>query len=167
MNNMAGPVKLHPDLSEFLQLLNECGVEYLLVGGYALAAHGHVRYTKDIDFWVSPTDANVARILDVLERFGFTDTQECATTLRSSDGIVSLGREPVRIDLLTHIPGVEFALARKRRIDTQLAGVPVALICREDLIRAKLASDRLQDRADLEELAVPAGRLKTRDEDSK
>jgi hypothetical protein len=80
---------------------------------------------------------------------------------------VSLGREPVRINLLSHIPGVDFALARKRRIDTQLAGVPVALICREDLIRAKLASNRLQDRADLEELAVPADRLTTRNEDSK
>lgn len=149
-------IKLHPDLNEFLQLLNELQVEYLLVGGYALAAHGHVRYTKDIDFWVGPTAENVDRILEVLRRFGFNDLGESATTLSSADGILTLGREPVKIDLLTNIPGLEFAVARKRRTETSIGGTPVAVICREDLVKAKLASNRLRDLADLEELGVPA-----------
>lgn len=162
MSDMDGPIRLHPDLSEFLSLLNELKVEYLLVGGYALAAHGHVRYTKDIDFWVSPEAGNVQRLLQVLKRFGFDDLGDSARTLSSADGILSLGREPVRIDLLTHIPGLDFVTSRSRRIEVQLAGLPVALICREDLIRAKLASDRLQDRADLEELGVPASLIPAR-----
>jgi len=146
---------LHPDLNEFLQLLNALGVEYLLVGGYALAAHGHVRYTKDIDFWVAPSAANVDRLLEVLRRFGFSDVGDSAKTLSSNDGVLSLGREPVKIDLLTNIPGLEFASALKRRTETLLGGTPVAVICREDLIKAKLASGRLRDRADLEDLGIP------------
>jgi|CXWL01.1.fsa_nt_gi hypothetical protein len=154
MNKMDG-ITLHPDLREFLQLLGECQVEYLLVGGYALAAHGHVRYTKDIDFWVAPNPDNVDRVIRVLERFGFTDLEDVDQTLRSTDGIVTLGREPARIDLLTHIPGLDFQVARKRKIETRIAGIPVSVICREDLVSAKLASNRLRDRADLEELGVP------------
>ncbi len=154
MDTMDG-ITLHPDLNEFLQLLNALQVEYLLVGGYALAAHGHVRYTRDIDFWVAPTTENVIRILEVLRRFGFDDVGDSETTLSSADGILTLGREPVKIDLLTNIPGLEFAVARKRRTETSLGGTPVSVICREDLVKAKLASNRLRDLADLEELGVP------------
>lgn len=105
---------------------------------------------------MAPTAENVVRILEVLRRFGFNDVGDSATTLSSADGILTLGREPVKIDLLTNIPGLEFAVARKRRTETWLGGTPVAVICREDLVKAKLASNRLRDLADLEELGVPA-----------
>jgi hypothetical protein len=62
---------LNKDFKEFVELLNSTGVEYLLVGGYALAAHGHPRYTGDLDIWVEPTPANVTRLLGALELIGF------------------------------------------------------------------------------------------------
>lgn len=148
-------MNLHRDLREFLQLLNSNHVEYLLVGGYALAAHGHVRFTKDIDFWVDPSASNAEKIISVLRQFGFDDVGSAASTLTSPDGILTLGRSPARIDLLTSIPGVEFEIAWKRRIETQIDGVDATVICREDLVKAKLASRRLQDLADLQELGIP------------
>ena len=62
---------LNRDFNEFAELLNAGGVDYLVVGGYALAAHGHPRYTGDIDFWVRSEPANLARLLDALKKFGF------------------------------------------------------------------------------------------------
>ena len=98
---------LNRDFKEFAELLNAEGVEYLVVGGYALAAHGHPRYTGDIDFWLRPSSENIDRLLKVLRRFGFESLGLKAADF-GPDSVVQLGQPPRRIDLLTSIDGVEF-----------------------------------------------------------
>jgi hypothetical protein len=91
---------LNSDFKGFAELLNANAVEYLVVGGYALAAHGHPRYTGDIDFWVSHDPANIERLLKVLQAFGFGSLGLTAADF-DADTVVQLGHPPRRIDLLT------------------------------------------------------------------
>ena len=95
---------LNPDFNEFAELLNAHRVDYLLVGGYALAAHGHPRYTGDIDFWVRPAADNIDRLLRVLDAFGFGSLGLKPGDF-AADTVVQLGQPPRRIDLLTSIDG--------------------------------------------------------------
>ena len=99
---------LNSDFKEFAELLNANGVEYLVVDGYALAAHGHPSYTGDIVFWVSHEAASIERLLDVLQAFGFGSLGLTANAF-AADTVVQLGPPPGRIDLLTGIDGVDFA----------------------------------------------------------
>ena len=94
------------DFSEFVSLLNAHGVEYLVVGGYALAAHGHPRFTGDLDIWLQQSKANASRVLDALRAFGFGSLDISVSGLLKPDGVVQLGYPPGRIDLLTSIDGV-------------------------------------------------------------
>jgi hypothetical protein len=107
--------KLQNDLSEFIALLNSTGVEYLVVGGHAVAFHGHPRLTGDIDFFVRPTQENGARIVDVLNQFGFGQLLLRPEDFSTQGRVVQLGRPPNRIDLLTSISGVDFDEACPRR----------------------------------------------------
>lgn len=145
---------LNRDFKEFAELLNARGVEYLVVGGYALAAHGHPRYTGDIDFWVRPTPDNLARLLDALHDFGFG-----SLGLKREDfdpgTVVQLGQPPRRIDLLTAIDGVDFDDCFARREAVDLSGVTLHIIGLEDFKTNKRASGRLKDLADLEQLEPP------------
>ncbi|MCC7152009.1 MAG: nucleotidyltransferase [Rubrivivax sp.] len=145
---------LNRDFKEFAELLNARGVDYLVVGGYALAAHGHPRYTGDIDFWVRPTAENLGRLLAALQDFGF-GSLGLALEDFSPDTVVQLGQPPRRIDLLTTIDGVEFDACFARRERVVLAGVPLHIIGLEDFKTNKLASGRLKDLADLESLEPP------------
>ena len=145
---------LNRDFKEFAALLNSNSVEYLLIGGYALAAHGHPRYTGDIDFWVSPERANVDRLLHVLAVFGFGSLGLKAEDF-SGDSVVQLGRPPQRIDLLTQIDGVSFVDCWVRRQRVCVDGVELHLIGLEDFKANKRASGRLKDLADLEALEPP------------
>lgn len=92
-------MKIQKDLREFIELLNSHGVEYLVVGGHAVAFHGYPRYTGDIDFLVRPTEENASRIVAVLESFGFSDAHEIKVSLTQPEKIVQLGRPPNRIDI--------------------------------------------------------------------
>lgn len=148
-------MKLNRDCKEFLSLLNSSDVRYLVVGGYALGAHGHVRYTKDLDIWLDTTEKNIAGLIDVLKRFGFDSLNISASDFTTPGTMVQLGYEPARIDLLTRVSGLDFDPSYRRRIDTTLDGVPITLICREDLRRNKMASGRLRDLADVEALGYP------------
>ena len=114
---------LNRDFKEFAELLNAKGVEYLVVGGYALAAHGHPRYTGDIDFWVRPTPDNIDRLLEALDDFGFGSLGLTASDF-DTETVVQLGHPPRRIDLLTAIYGVAFEACFARRDQVELAGVP-------------------------------------------
>ena len=93
-------MKLQRDLREFVGLLNSTGVEYLVVGGHAVAYHGHPRFTGDIDFFIRPTARNAAAVLRALEQFGFGSLGIDAETLQQPNQVVQLGRLPNRIDLL-------------------------------------------------------------------
>ena len=142
---------LNRDFKEFAESLDAQGVEYLVVGGYALAAHGHPRYTGDIDFWVRPSADNIARLLQALKAFGFGSLGLTAADFQP-DTVVQLGQPPRRIDLLTSIDGVAFDDAYGRRERVLLDGQLLAIIGLADFKANKRASGRLKDLADLESL---------------
>ena len=142
---------LHRDFKEFAELLDAHGVEYLLVGGYALAAFGHPRYTGDIDFWVSRAPENVARLLCVLNDFGFESMGLEARDF-GPDDVIQLGHPPRRIDRLTTLDGVEFAECFARREQVVMNGTRLWLIGVEDFKSNKRATGRAKDLADLESL---------------
>ena len=143
---------LNKDFKEFVALLDSTNVEYLLVGGYALAAHGHPRYTGDIDFWVNPTPENAARLMQALTAFGFGGLGLTRDDFMQPDAVVQLGYPPARIDLLTAIDGVSFDACYARRRRLRVDGVELSLIDVDDLRANKRASGRLKDLADLEAL---------------
>jgi predicted nucleotidyltransferase len=145
-------MRLQKDLREFIGLLNSHGVEYLLVGGYALAFHGAPRYTGDIDLFVRGTQENAARIERAIAAFGFAPLGLGAADFVRPDAIVQLGQPPNRIDLLTSITGVGFEEAWAGRAAGDLDGLPVYFIGREAFLKNKRATGRTQDRADLERL---------------
>lgn len=145
-------MKLHSDLREFVELLNSRAVEYLVVGGHAVAFHGHPRFTGHIDFLLATTPANAERVIACLTDFGFTDLAIAANDLLVSGRVVQLGRPPNRIDLLTSISGIEFDEAWQTRVAGTLDGLPVAYLGRDALRTNKLASGRAKDLADVEAL---------------
>ncbi|MBX3131229.1 MAG: hypothetical protein KF718_31205 [Polyangiaceae bacterium] len=141
-----------PDWIDLCRLFDAHHVDYLLVGGQAVIAHGYPRLTKDFDLWVRATVANGARILDALSAFGTPLTNLSADQFTNPSTIIMLGRDPFRVDLLTDIPGVDFVTAWSRRTSVTLEGLEVPLISLEDLIQNKRAVGRLQDLADVEAL---------------
>ena len=140
------------DFKEFLRLLRAHGVEYLLIGGWAVGYHGYPRSTDDLDVWVAIAPANAARVVETLREFGF-DVPELSTELfLQNDQIVRMGIEPVRIEVSTSISGVEFDECYRERLETTLDDEPVSLISLRHLRINKKASGRLKDLSDLENL---------------
>ena len=141
-------------LREFIELLNSHRVDYLIAGGYALAFHGHPRYTGDIDILVRASPENAGRLEQVISAFGFADTGLGAKDFLGPDQIVQLGQPPNRVDLLTSITGVGFDEAWANRVSAKLEGLPVFFIGLDSLVKNKKATGRTQDQADLETLTV-------------
>lgn len=144
-------VQLPSDFREFLSLLNQARIEYLVVGGYAVGYHGHARATKDIDIWVSDARGNVQRLVEVLREFGF-DAPVLAQWVADSQKTLRMGYPPVRIEVLTQVSGVQFSEAYPARIRAELDGIPVNIISLQHLKANKQAAGRHQDLADLENL---------------
>lgn len=131
-----------------LSAFAEEDVKYLLVGAYALAVHGLVRATGDIDLWVKTDPDNAARIMAALERFG-APLQQIGQQDFETPGIVfQIGVAPQRIDLLTLIDAVEFDEAWSERQEVEVAGLKVPVIGRRHLMRNKRATGRPKDLAD-------------------
>lgn len=149
---MAGKMTLNPDFKEFIQSLNDNHVRYLVVGGYAVALHGHPRYTKDIDVWVWLDPQNAQKIITAIDQFGFSTLGLTAEDFLVPDQIIQLGYPPNRIDLLTSLPGVVFEDCYSGRFAVEFDGVVVNFIDLEHLKLNKQASGRAQDLADLENL---------------
>jgi len=143
---------LNQDFKEFIASLNDNNVRYLVVGGYAVAFHGHPRYTKDIDIWLGMTPENAGRVVDALAQFGFSALGLQEEDFLVPDQIIQLGYPPARIDLLTSIPAVDFEKCYESRVAVGIDGVGVNFIDLANLKRSKRASGRLQDLADLENL---------------
>lgn len=143
---------LNQDFKEFIQLLNEHDVRYLIIGGYAVAFHGHPRYTKDLDIWIEPDQENAGKLLRALAQFGFASLGLTEADFLEPDQIIQLGYPPNRIDLLTTLPGVEFSRCYAAKVITTIDDTPMNFINLEDLKQNKEASGRLQDLADLENL---------------
>ena len=150
---MAGARKIPRDWSELLALLNSEGIDFLVVGAYALAAHGRERYTKDLDLWLAPTEENARRVAGVLTNFGFPELAPSVREWTMDKAMVQLGREPYRVDLLNFASGLEFAEAWKTSVRGELGEVSVHCLGKEALVRNKLASGRLQDFADAQAIA--------------
>ena len=143
---------LTPDFKEFAALLNSNRVEYLVVGGYALAAYGHPRYTGDLDFWIGTVSDNADRVLAVLEAFGFGSLGIKKEDLITPYQVIQMGFPPARIDLLTSIDGVSFAECYERRMIVEVDGLPLGFIALEDFKTNKRAVGRYKDLADLDAL---------------
>ena len=145
-------MELDKDFKEFIQLLNEYKVKYLVIGGYAVNFHGYPRYTKDIDFWLWMTPDNIAQLIKVLKEFGFGSLNLGLEDFMTPDNIIQLGYEPYRIDLLVDLEGVEFEDCFERRTEGELDEVKINFLSLQDLILTKKTAARLQDLADAEQL---------------
>ena len=146
-------LRLTQDFREFLSLLNSSGVEYLLIGGYAVGLHGYVRPTKDMDVWVAVDATNVERIRLALQTFGFSPGSLPAPLFDPPRTMLRMGLPPNRLEILSEIAGVEFADCYPRRTVMDLDGVAVPVIDLVDLKTNKTATGRARDRADVEQLS--------------
>jgi hypothetical protein len=143
---------LSKDLREFIELLNANRVEYLVVGGFAVAWHGYPRFTADIDFLIRAHPANALLVVQALRDFGFGSLALTPEDLCEPDQIIQLGAKPNRIDLITSIAGVSFDDAWANRVPGSIDSVPVLFIGREDLIRNKESAGRPIDKLDADAL---------------
>lgn len=140
------------DFRDFLRLLGENEVKYLLIGGYAVGFHGYPRATLDMDIWVGMTPGNAEKMVDVMASFGFDAEQLSPEIFLDPRCLVRMGAPPLRLEVLTTIDGVEFETCYRRRVDRRVDGVRITIIGLEDLRRNKKASGRHKDLADLEHL---------------
>jgi len=144
--------ELTPEFREFLACLNRAGVEYLLVGGYAVNHYGYHRFTEDIDFWIAVSNPNFDRLLAAIREFFGEDLAGLDRQFLQNNDALFFGGVPNKIEVFKHCSGVEFSEAYPRRVETTLDGVPVKLICLGDLKANKRASARHKDLADLDNL---------------
>jgi hypothetical protein len=142
-------VRLEKDFAEFVRLLNKHKVKYLIVGAYAVSFHARPRYTSDIDFLVEPVRDNIRRLLKVLKDFGFGGIGLKEKDFLDPDIVVQLGNEPVRIDILSSLEGVDFGKAYRSKVSGKFGRQQAWFIPLEDLIRNKRAVKRKQDEADV------------------
>ncbi len=143
---------LNQDFKEFIKSLNDKHVKYLVVGGYALAFHGHPRYTKDLDIWIQIDKTNAQNIIQALKEFGFASLDLKEEDFLEANQMIQLGYPPSRIDILTGADGVNFDQCYDSRLSIEIDNEPVYFIDRENLVKNKLATGRTQDLADAEKL---------------
>lgn len=143
---------LSKDFREFVALLHAHAVEYLVVGGYAMAVHGRPRQTGDLDVWIRRDPGNASRLIEALREFGFGGVGLEANDFLTEGRIVQLGYPPFRIDLLTDIDGVTFNQAWPNRLICEYDGLPLNFIGLSELKANKAAVGRPRDIDDLESL---------------
>jgi hypothetical protein len=142
-------MRINSDFADLLREFNAAGVEYLIVGAYAVARYSRPRATGDIDLYVGTNGTNAVRVFSALSKFGAPLGGISATDFATDDVVFQIGMAPVRIDILTSIDGVDFSEAYARRENGDLDGIPASFIARDDLIRNKRATGRPKDLADL------------------
>jgi hypothetical protein len=145
-------IRLPQDFKEFLKLLKEHDVRYLLIGGYAVSYHGYIRTTGDMDIWIAIHPDNAKKIVAVLKIFGFEHPDLSPDLFLHENKIIRMGVPPVRLEITTSISGVEFEECYQARIVDNLDGVEVNLIDLENLKKNKKASGRLKDLTDFNKL---------------
>ena len=143
-------MRLSRDFRELLECFARHEVRFLIVGGWALAAHGHPRMTKDLDIWIWADSANAVAVIEALEDFGFGDLDLSAEDFLESDMVVQLGYPPNRVDLLTAPAGVVFESCWADRLDVTMGGLDVPFIGLEGLKQNKRSSGRPQDLVDIQ-----------------
>jgi len=145
-------IELPLDFKEFLKLLNEKGVRYLLIGGYAVGYHGYPRATNDMDIWIAVNPENAERVVDALHAFGFDLPELTPDLFLQENKIIRMGNPPMRLEITTGISGVEFDDCYTNRVVDVLDGVEVNIIDLPHLKVNKKAAGRLKGLADLENL---------------
>jgi hypothetical protein len=143
-------MKVQKGYEEFLELLNRSNVKYVIVVAYALAYHVKPRYTKDIDIFVEPTRENATAVLQAIKDFGFEESNLTLENIIEKDKIVQLGYEPVIIDILSSLSGCTFSEVWENRIKGKYGDTEVDFICKDDLIKNKIACGRKQDIVDID-----------------
>ena len=144
--------RLPPDFKEFLRLLNEKQVEYLLIGGYAVGYYGYPRATADMDIWIAVHPQNAAKLVDTLKEFGFDLPELTEELFLRENQIIRMGIPPMRLEITTSISGVTFEECYQARLTARIDGVQTNLISLEHLKINKKASGRYKDLNDLENL---------------
>ena len=145
-------ISLPDDFKEFLKLLNEHGVEYLLIGGYAVGYYGYPRATNDLDIWIAVHPQNAERLVTVLQAFGFPTSDLFLNIFLNEEDIIRMGVPPMRIEIIPSISGVDFDTCYAERIVDTIDEIQVNLISLEHLRENKKASGRFKDLDDLEHL---------------
>jgi len=143
---------LPSEFKEFLKLLNEAEVQYLLIGGYAVGYHGYPRATADMDIWVAVSSDNASKLVSVFQQFGMENEGLTTGLFQERDKIFRIGVPPMRIEVFTDIDGVTFGDCYAARITAKIDGQLVHVISREHLRANKMASGRYKDLDDLENL---------------
>lgn len=143
---------MNPHFVAILRLFHDEDVEFLVIGAHALAAHGHVRATLDIDLWVRPTADNAQRVWRALERFRAPLSKMKIGDFAEPEVLYQIGLPPSRIDIMTTVTGLDFDAAWPNRITAKIGDVPVPVLGLADMRTAKRAAGRLKDLADLQEL---------------
>ena len=147
-------MKTEKDYEEFLALLNKYNVKYCIIGAFALAFHVEPRYTKDIDILIEASTENADKLLHSLHEFGFGSLKLRNSDFSTPGQIIQLGYEPVRIDIITSIQGLDFIDIWENRVQGPYGRQTVNFIDLENLIKSKKISNRPQDRADLARLRL-------------
>jgi hypothetical protein len=143
---------MNRDFSDLLAEFSRHGVEHLVIGAHALAAHGHVRATKDLDVWVRATPGNAERVVTALGVFGAPLADVSAADFSRPGITFQIGVAPLRIDICTDVDGVDFSHAWQRRVMVRIGDQQIPVMGVDDLIANKRATGRLQDLADVEAL---------------
>ena len=143
---------LNPDFKEFVKLLIENKVEYLIVGGYAVGIHGYPRYTGDLDIWINNTNENARRILKCVNEFGFSSYNLSVSDFTKQGNIIQLGYPPVRIDIINQVDGVNFGECFKNKKEIMTENITLYFIGYDDLLKNKKKTSRSRDIDDIENL---------------
>jgi len=149
---MADKPTISEDIRELIQLLTEHGVEFVLVGGHAVAFYGYSRATMDVDFLVRPSAENSKRIMAALDAFGFGNAGIPPESFRSAGGLVTLGASPNEVDLMTSMSGESVDTIFVNAVEGHLGELPMKVIALEDLLSVKRTVNRPKDRLDIAEL---------------
>jgi hypothetical protein len=151
---------LNEDFLDLIRALTEAKVDFVIVGAHALAAHGIVRATGDLDLLVRPSSANAQKLVRALTEFGAPLAQHgiAARDFTAEGTVYQMGVPPRRIDLLTSISGVPFREAWKGRLTLAVGELSVGFLGREELLRNKRAAGRPKDLLDVDRLEAPARR---------
>ena len=145
-------MQVNQDFEEFFESLNNNGVQYLVVGGYAYAIYAEPRYTKDLDIWVLPETQNGSLIIAALHDFGFSELELTAEDFHEPDRMIQIGHPPLRIDILTSIDALIFESAWENKSTAFYGEQEINIIGKRDLITNKEATGREQDKLDAKRL---------------
>ena len=142
-------MKVEKDYEDLLRLFNKNKVRYCIIGAYAVAFYARPRYTKDIDILIEPDIENGEKIINALNEFGFKSRELSAKDFSKKGRIIQLGYEPVRVDIITSIPKINFKEIWRNKKISKYGDEKIFFIGRKDLIKIKKISGREQDKVDL------------------